>query len=304
MHIANNRMEPIMKKPKRINYLNNKDMMLEVHRSKLTFCDYANEEDSDYDIIVEDLNDLSKESIMNEARKLRADRIAMMALKEYYVEFPDGEKKIRDFKIDPEDIDPFDIVIRLITWDHIPYEMNRKKTHKTEADTRVKLNFVPFMHYRFKSREHMEHALKHNDFEDYVKVVLKSHHKDGKFSLDHGQITDTLSKMYLMMVNRYGEKGNWRGYSYLDDMKGRALIELTAKGLFFNELKSSNPFSYLTQVTTNGFRMVLNDEKKNQNIRDDLLEYHGQSPSIARQVAAEEGIRLVRDDVNNDNKTF
>ena len=43
---------------KKINYLNNKDMLKEIHRSKNTFCEYTDQKYSDYDVIVETLNDI------------------------------------------------------------------------------------------------------------------------------------------------------------------------------------------------------------------------------------------------------
>ena len=48
--------------------------------------------------------------------------------------------------------------------------------------------------------------------------------------------------------------------------------------------KSSNPFSYYTQAVTNSFTGILNNEKKHQHIRDDLLEKNGLSPSYTRQL--------------------
>ena len=58
-------------------------------------------------------------------------------------------------------------------------------------------------------------------------------------------------------------------------------------GLQFNEDKSDNPFAYYTTVVNNSFTRVLNIEKKNQGIRDDLLEKAGQAPSWTRQLAHE-----------------
>jgi hypothetical protein len=53
--------------------------------------------------------------------------------------------------------------------------------------------------------------------------------------------------------------------------------------LQFDESKSQNPFAYYTAAITNSFTRVLNIEKKNQNIRDDILEQNGLNPSWTRQ---------------------
>jgi hypothetical protein len=66
-------------------------------------------------------------------------------------------------------------------------------------------------------------------------------------------------------------------------MRGQALLQLSQIGLQFDESKSQNPFAYYTAAITNSFTRVLNIEKKNQNIRDDILEMNGMSPSWSRQ---------------------
>jgi hypothetical protein len=58
---------------------------------------------------------------------------------------------------------------------------------------------------------------------------------------------------------------------------------LSQIGLQFDESKSQNPFAYYTAAITNSFTRVLNIEKKNQNIRDDILEQNGLNPSWTRQ---------------------
>jgi hypothetical protein len=67
-------------------------------------------------------------------------------------------------------------------------------------------------------------------------------------------------------------------------MRGAAVLQLTYVGLRFNEAKSQNPFAYYTAAIHNSFCRVLNTEKKNQNIRDDLLEVNGLNPSYTRQM--------------------
>jgi hypothetical protein len=92
------------------------------------------------------------------------------------------------------------------------------------------------------------------------------------------------------------------GNTYLDEMKGQALLQLAQMGLQFDEYKSDNPFSYYTASVSNSFTRVLNLEKKNQDLRDDLLINSGASPSFSRQLAEENEIRRLREEAQDASK--
>jgi hypothetical protein len=77
-------------------------------------------------------------------------------------------------------------------------------------------------------------------------------------------------------------------------MRGQAILQLSQIGLQFDESKSENPFAYYTAAVTNSFTRVLNLEKKSQNIRDDLLEEAGLTPSMTRQNQAEFADEIAR----------
>jgi hypothetical protein len=196
--------------------------------------------------------------------------------------------RLSEFKIKPDTLSVDDLVFRVLTFEHIPLAPGRKKNPKSVADNHVKLNFFPFKHYIIEN--------------GIAKEVGKSHSKGGKFNLERGSITNKLAKMYILMVNKYAQRGNWRGYTYLDEMKGHALLQLAQMGLQFDEYKSDNPFSYYTASITNSFTRVLNLEKKNQDLRDDLLIDSGASPSFSRQLAIEEEIRHLREDAQESAK--
>ena len=258
--------------PRKKNYLNNRDLLKEIHRSKNSYCSYLNEEDSQYDVILPSVEKINRNSI-SEARKNRADRIAKQ---NYESAIAAGEKVKQDmFAIDHLTIEKTDVVFRVISWDHIPEEPGRKKNPKNIQDHYVKLNFPPFQHYKL-------------DENDEPYCVGKSHWvgglENGYFSLDHGTMTNKLAKMFMMMCERYGNKWNWRGYTYNDEMKSQALVQLAQVGLQFDESKSQNPFAYYTATITNSFTRILNTEKKNQNIRDDMLEMNGYNSSHSRQL--------------------
>lgn len=275
---------------KKINYLNNKDMLKEIHKSKGSYCEFIDPKYSDYDIIVENLQDIFLPEIQEKAKSNRAARLAALAyeIATVGIILKADKPKLSEFKIKPETIPVDDLIFRVLTFSHIPLAPGRKKNPKTEADKYVKLNFFPFKHFIIE-----------NSIE---KEVGRSHSKKGKFNHEHGSITNKLAKMFLLMVGKYSQRSNWRNYTYLDEMKGHALLQLSQMGLQFDEYKSDNPFSYYTSSVSNSFTRVFNLEKKNQDLRDDLLIDSGASPSFSRQLTLEEDIRLLREEAQESAK--
>jgi len=78
-------------------------------------------------------------------------------------------------------------------------------------------------------------------------------------------------------------------------MRGQALVQLAQIGLQFNEAKSDNPFAYYTATVNNSFTRVLNLEKRNQTIRDDILIEQGHLPSYGRQIQHENELKEMRE---------
>ena len=66
-------------------------------------------------------------------------------------------------------------------------------------------------------------------------------------------------------------------------------MQLAQIGLQFDESKSNNPFAYYTAAVTNSFVRIINIEKRNQNIRDDILEMNDMMPSMTRQTQSLNG---------------
>jgi len=280
-----------------INYLNNRDILKEIHTSKNSYCSFVDPEYHRYDLIIDmpesELSDslafTAQEEQLTQAKETRAQRLSVEA----------GEK------IDPTTVATEDLIFRVMTWDHVPVAMKqprksaKKKTAKDilifdEDDAEefsdledkiakedvddmvhVKVNFPPFQHFKLDSNKTFT-------------CVGKSHWiggmSNGYFSKDHGQLTNKLARMYMMLCEKYAMKYNWRGYTYNDEMRSSAILQLTYVGLRFNEAKSANPFAYYTAAITNSFCRVLNTEKRNQNIRDDILEINGMTPSFSRQM--------------------
>lgn len=279
------------------NYLNNKDILKEIHWSKVTYCAYSTSAAKDYDMIVANVSEILPN--LEVAREARALRLAKLAQDEALL--ANGKKlKFDEVAIDPDTIATGDIVFRVMTWEHIPIAppkiLKTAKKGKTpvidddllededddigvppppkSAVKYVKVNFPPFFHYMI-------------DTDGQPKLVAKSHwvgdFATGHFSKDHGNMTNKLAHMFIKLCERYATRSNWRGYSYNDEMRSQALLQLSQIGLQFDESKSANPFAYYTTAITNSFTRVLNIEKTNQNIRDTILEMNDLNPSYTRQ---------------------
>ena len=297
----------VAKKP--VNYLNNKDILKEIHASKTSYCSFTKKDYHRYDLIV-DMPDSPLEKSLAYAikpaqiKQAKENKAARLSVEQGLT----GTNKI-----DPKTIETDGLMFRVMTWDHIPLakkqprktvkkktvvdiidfeddldpsetlfeDLEDKKTAK-EVDDMVhkKVNFPPFQHFRLDSTTNS------------LVLVGKSHWiggvKTGEFSTTSGKITDKLARMYIMLCEKYAMKFNWRGYTYNDEMRQSAISQLTYVGLRFNEAKSANPFAYYTAAITNSFCRVLNSEKRNQNIRDDILEMNGLNPSFTRQMQGQD----------------
>ena len=275
----------VTKKPGRVNYLNNRDLLKQIHLSKNTYCAYRDPvTDHQYDIILPSLDRINQRTVA-EARRARADRI----------------KRETGEIVNDKKIPNTDLVFRITCWEHIPWApkkepkpVGKKKQLKDMLEledpvedpladiveeivldpTHVRVNFPPFYHYRIDDNK-----------EPYL--VGKSHWRGdldtGEYCRDHGDMTAELARMFLKLCERYATRSNWRGYTYNEEMRGQALLQLSQIGLQFDESKSQNPFAYYTAAITNSFTRILNIEKKMQNIRDDILEMNGLNPSWTRQ---------------------
>jgi len=258
----------------KIKYLTNKELLAEIHRSKNTFCSYVDPEFNQYDIILPSLEKINIRTIA-EAKRNRAARLAKQN-HEAAVEAAGKKIPAKQFEIDYRKMQKTDLIFRIMTFEHIPEDLTRKKTKKTVADRHVKVNFPPFQHWKF-------------DEKDNLICVGKSHWEGGMdngfFNPKVGKATNRLALMWMKLCDRYATRGNVRGYTYNDEMKGQAILQLAQIGLQFDESKSQNPFAYYTAAVTNSFVRIINIEKRNQNIRDDILEMNGMNPSWTRQNA-------------------
>jgi hypothetical protein len=246
-------------RPRAIKYLSNKELLAEIARCKKTFCTFIDPEYSEYDAIVSSLASVTDIYLLELLSKLNS--------------------KLED---DQEPHTADGLVFRVMTYDHVPLDPDRKRKSRATNQSHARTNFPPFKHYLLSFDE---------DGEQVWTEVGRSHWRGdfetGEFTIEKGRMSERLGLMFVMLVDKYSGKSNFRNYSYRDDMKGLALTHLAQVGLQFDESKSNNPFAFFTTTLTHCFVRVINLEKKAQNIRDDLLIHMGMSPSHTRQIENE-----------------
>lgn len=220
------------------NYTSNKSLMLEIHKSKMSYS---------YDSL----------GSMEEV-------ISFFTFDGAFPELSDFEEALAlENRGKKDELSPIEVItIRQMTNSHIPEDAPIFKVFTKSRPQRnpQPTNFPPFRDYKLISGTIVE--------------VRRSHWKgdleNGEFSATHGRVTDKLLSQCSIMCKRMLTKDNFRGYSYTDEMYSDAMELCFQRVLKFNESKSTNPFSYLTTLITNSFINVINTETKESKIKKDL----------------------------------
>ena len=124
---------------KKINYLNNKDLLDEIHKSKNSYCSYIKDEYNRYDVIISSLEKINVRTIA-EAKRVRAKRLAVEEFEKRKLTNP--KVKMSECEVDYKKIQKHELVFRVMTYDHIPSEPGRKKNPKNPADSKIKVNVM------------------------------------------------------------------------------------------------------------------------------------------------------------------
>jgi len=98
-----------------------------------------------------------------------------------------------------------------------------------------------------------------------------------------GKLTDVLAKYLHMIAERYSYSSSFGGYSFREDMVSFAMVNLVQNWHKFDPTKSENPFAFYTTAVYRSFLQYLADEKKQRDIRDELLVDAGANPSFSFQ---------------------
>lgn len=255
-----------------VNYLNNKELLEEIHISKNSFSWIKHEGDDRYDLIL-----LSPEYLQEKDLEKNKDVIITNSPNDEQIKkAKENYFNNKSHSYSSKDEVPIEVLtFRVMTYEHIPERTEKKRNTTKASDKYEKLNFLPFKHYRYDQNGNI------------LEEVMRSHWEgslgNGHFSKMHGQLTNKLAKQIMQLIERYSKKSNWVGYSFLDQMKSGATLGLIEAALKFDERVSDNPFAYFTMCVTNCFRGVLNAEDKESKVKDKLLAESGMTPSFAGQ---------------------
>ena len=141
----------------KVNYLNNRDLLKEIHLSKNTYCSYLDPvTDHQYDIILPSVAKINQKTIA-EARKNRADRL----------------KRETGVPVDQKKIPNTDLVFRITCWEHIP--MAPKKVPKALAKKKKAADILE-----------IEELLPEDPIADLVEVSVLLDRVEGNSLLKHG----------------------------------------------------------------------------------------------------------------------
>jgi len=151
------------------NYLNNKDLLIEIHKSKNTFCGYEDPMYADFDVIIYNLDVLADDDVCTnyfgdwditykETTSIKKEIESKVLIKATTVDkwihnlrlkkLEKIKKKDPTSTLELGDIMIGDLVFRYMTFDHVPEntEWPKDKIKKKPADGFVKVNFPPFQH--------------------------------------------------------------------------------------------------------------------------------------------------------------
>ena len=119
-----------MTQPKKVNYLNNKDILKQIHFSKMTYCYVQDDRYSEVDLIVESVKKINKTAI-KQAQINKAAKLSTLAYQEAVAKGDWTKKpKQKEFTVDPKTMAVDELVFRVMTYDHIPDEPVGRKQQK------------------------------------------------------------------------------------------------------------------------------------------------------------------------------
>ena len=98
---------------------------------------------------------------------------------------------------------------------------------------------------------------------EWKKDVKKAEKKNGK----RPPVTDYIAECFIMIAEHLSQRPNFINYPFREDMVGDGIENCVAYAHNFDPEKSSNPFSYFTQIIYYAFLRRIEREKKQSYIK-------------------------------------
>jgi DNA-directed RNA polymerase specialized sigma subunit len=89
---------------------------------------------------------------------------------------------------------------------------------------------------------------------------------------DAGVMSENLGCILLDIANNLSNKGSFAGYTWKDDMVGEAILTCMKYLKNFDINKSTNAFSYITQIMRNSFINYIKIQNRHGEIKNSLYE--------------------------------
>jgi hypothetical protein len=295
-------------------FLKNSNLIEEIHKSKISYCCSTDKRYENYDIICDSYRLITPNIIKqffdkNEDRNDIIIRVMTCEHVSPYITLKNGKINLQEIKMVPfkhfllkkDDFEKvFDDCGKNIS---LIEEKNEKINSIKELvkDNKRSIRFnklnkslqEPYKELNKKCLDEIKQLIKDikklsEEFSSNIRKVmievLRSHWKgntieSGEYCITHGNLTDGLVYMLMLLIDQFAKSGNWSGYSWLEDMKSSALVQLCDVVLKFEENKSNNPFAYLTQIASMKFTATLNSEKTQTKIKSWMLQSIGYDAS-------------------------
>ena len=119
-----------------------------------------------------------------------------------------------------------------------------------------------------KSSHYIDNEKFFKEMSEWIKTV-KDAENQGE---SQPPVTDYIGLCFMNIAENLSKKGNFVKYSFRDEMISDAIENCVMYAHNFDPDKSSNPFSYFTQITYFAFLRRIEKEKKQMYIKYKLME--------------------------------
>ena len=125
----------------------------------------------------------------------------------------------------------------------------------------------------------MSEYVKNKDF--YELLLQYNNEQDEKV---REKLREKISCNIFLIAKKLATKYNFNGYSFVDDMIGEGVIAGLRGIDKFKVDKSTNPFSFFTQIIYNSFIGVIMDERKKHNVPEEFGDLLVVEPKLVENV--------------------